>query len=96
MGRKRTPGLVKRGGIWHIDKQVRGSRLCESTGTSDLNEAEAYLARRIEEVRQARVYGVRPKRTFREAATKYLEDATREGELRSLDRNAQALRLLDP
>ena len=60
MGRKKTPGLVKRGGIWHIDKQVRGSRLCESTGTSDLNEAEAYLARRIEEVRQARVYGVRP------------------------------------
>ncbi len=96
MGRKKTPGLVKRGGIWHIDKQVRGSRLCESTGTSDLQEAEAYLARRIEEVRQARVYGVRPERTFREAATKYLEDAMREGELRSLDRNAQALRLLDP
>lgn len=96
MGRKRTPGLVQRDGIWHIDKRVRGSRLCESTGTSDLSEAETYLARRIEEVRQARVYGVRPERTFREAATKYLEDAMREGELRSLDRNAQALRLLDP
>ena len=96
MGRKRTPGLIKRAGIWHIDKQIRGSRLCESTGSSDLNEAEAYLARRIEEIRQARVYGVRPSRTFRQAATKYLQDATESGELRSLNRNAQALKLLDP
>jgi len=69
MGRKRTPGLYKQGDIWHIDKQIRGIRLCESTGESNLREAEAYLARRIEEVRQARVYGVRPQRTFRQAAT---------------------------
>ena len=96
MGRKRTPGLYKQGDIWHIDKQIRGNRLCESTGTSDLREAEAYLARRIEEIRQARVYGVRPERTFRQAATKYLEDAINAGELRSLERNAQAMRLLDP
>ena len=32
MGRTRTPGLIKRGGIWHIDKQIRGRRICESTG----------------------------------------------------------------
>ena len=70
--------------------------ICESTGTGNLREAEEYLARRIEEIRQARVYGVRPERTFRQAATKYLEDATESGELRSLDRNAQALRLVDP
>ena len=96
MGRKRTPGLVKRGGVWHIDKQVRGSRLCESTGSGDLKEAETYLARRIEEIRQARIYGVRPQRIFRQAATKYLQDALQSGELRSLERNAQALKLLDP
>jgi len=96
MGRKRTPGLIKLGEIWHIDKQIRGSRLCESTGARNLGEAEAYLARRIEQMRQARVYGVRPERTFRQAATKYLEDAMDAGELRSLERNAQALRLLDP
>jgi integrase len=64
--------LYKRNGVWHIDKQVRGRRLCESTGESDLARAEEYLARRIEEVRQATVFGVRPKRTFRQAATKYL------------------------
>lgn len=72
MGRKRTPGLYKRGDTWYIDKQVSGIRISESTGTNQLEEAERYLANRIEHIRQARVYGVRPKRTFREAATKYL------------------------
>ena len=72
MGRKRTPGLQKRGSVWCIDKKVFGGRLCESTGTDNLEEAEKYLARRLEEIRLATVYGVRPKRTFKEAATKFL------------------------
>ncbi|WP_410054774.1 tyrosine-type recombinase/integrase [Legionella genomosp. 1] len=72
MGRKRTPGLQKRGSVWCIDKKVFGRRLCESTGTDNLEEAEKYLARRLEEIRLATVYGVRPKRTFTEAATKFL------------------------
>ena len=74
MGQKRTAGLLKRGGVWHIDKQIRGSRLCESTGESDLKQAETYLAKRTEEMRQALVYGIRPKRSFRLAATKYLNE----------------------
>ena len=72
MGRKRTPGLQKRGSVWCIDKKVFGRRLCESTGTDNLEEAEKFLARRLEEIRLATVYGVRPKRAFKEAATKYL------------------------
>lgn len=72
MGRKRMPGLQKRGSVWCIDKKVFGRRLCESTGTDNLEEAEKYLARRLEEIRLATVYGVRPKRTFKEAATKFL------------------------
>lgn len=32
------------------------------------------LARRIEEIRQSKLFGVRPKRTFREAATRFLEE----------------------
>ncbi len=72
MGRKRTPGLYKKGDTWQIDKKVFGSRLCESTGTGNLEEAEKYLARRLEGVRQATVYGVRPKRLFHEAASKFL------------------------
>ncbi len=72
MGRKRTPGIQKRGDVWYIDKKVFGRRLCESTGTGDLEEAEKYLARRLEEIRLATIYGVRPKRSFMEAATKFL------------------------
>ena len=74
MGRKQTPGLRNRGGIWHIEKQVLGHKIHESTGTSNLKAAELMLARRIEEVRQASVYGIRPPRTFREAASKFLEE----------------------
>ncbi|HHF0526638.1 TPA: tyrosine-type recombinase/integrase, partial [Legionella anisa] len=91
MGRKRTPGLQKRGGFWVIDKKVFGRRLCESTGTSDLEEAEKYLARRLEEIRQATVYGVRPKRSFMEAATKFLMENQHK---RSLHDDAGRLREL--
>ena len=74
MGRKRTPGLLLRGNTWHIDKVIYGRRVVESTRTSDRQEAENYLAHRIEEIRQASVYGVRPKRLFKEAAAKYLQE----------------------
>lgn len=72
MGRKIPPGFIKRGNLWHIQKQIHGNRIRESTGAELLSEAESYLARRTEEIRQASIYGVRPKRTFKEAATKYL------------------------
>jgi hypothetical protein len=93
MGRKRTLGLFERGDTWHIDKHIKEhGRLCESTGTCELAEAERYLARRLEGIRQASIYGVRPVRTFREAATKYLMETTK----RSLARDAQDLKLADP
>ena len=72
MGRKRIPGLTVRGGIWHIDKRILGRRVCRSTGTAQLEEAERQLARVMEEVRQAQVYGVRPARTFEQAAAKFV------------------------
>ena len=72
MGRKTIPGLVLRAGTWHIDKRIRGRRICQSTGTSDALEAQTYLARVMEETRQAQVYGVRPKRTFEQAAAKFI------------------------
>ncbi len=91
MGRKRIPGLYKRQGIWHVDKVVFGRRLRESTGTGDAEEAECFLARITESIRQQVVYGVRPDRTFREAATKYLNETCK----RSLARDAQDLATLD-
>ncbi len=75
MGCKKTPGLVKRGGVWHIDKAIKGyGRLCESCGTSRLQEAERYLTARLQEIRNAAIYGVRPTRTFAAAAAKYLDE----------------------
>ncbi len=72
MGRKKNPGLIKRAGIWHVDKQISGRRICQSTGSNQLAEAERFLARLIEESRQAVIYGVRPKRTFEQAAAKFV------------------------
>jgi uncharacterized protein YdiU (UPF0061 family) len=46
---KKTPGLTKRNDIWHINKVIKGKRLYESTGTSNLEEAERFLAKRINE-----------------------------------------------
>lgn len=93
MGRKQTSGLRKRGGIWHIEKQVLGQKLFESTGTGNLEKAELMLARRIEEVREAKVFGIRPKRLFREAATRYLEENMH---LATIDKCAIHLKQLDP
>jgi integrase len=93
MGRKRIPGLRNRGGIWHIEKQTLGQKIHESTGTSHLEEAELILARRIDEIRQAKLFGVRPKRIFREAATKFLEENIY---LPSIGDYAMHLKQLDP
>jgi hypothetical protein len=93
MGRKHSAGLRDRNGIWHIDKQILRRTIRESTGTSNLKEAELILARRIEQVRQEIVFGVRPTRTFREAATKYLDDNMH---LRTIAEMARHLKKLDP
>ena len=96
MGRntnRRMSGLLLRGGVWHIDKVIHGTRVCESTGTSDLEEAEALLMRRLQAARATRLFGAREEHTFREAATKYLEENQHK---RSLERDARALATLDP
>ena len=68
MGRRKIPGLRNRSGIWHIEKRILGRQIYESTGTSKLSEAELILARRVEQVRHAVLFGERPQRTFRDAA----------------------------
>ena len=92
MGRKRIPGLRERAGIWHIEKQIFGRKIHESTGTGELKTAELVLARRIEEARMATMFGVRAKRTFREAATRFLEENLA---LRSIGDYAMHLKQLD-
>src|SRR5882757_4547930 len=93
MGTQRTPGLTKRGGVWHVDKQFRGERIRGSTGTSDLAEAQAYLAKRMTELREAKLFGLRPERTFRAAATKYLKEQQPKKRIKD---DVMQLRQLDP
>ena len=93
MGRKRIPGLIMRAGIWHIDKVMFGRRVCQSTGTAQLEEAERTLARVMEETRQAQIYGVRPSRTFEQAAAKFVLENQHK---RSLSSDIVQLKLLMP
>jgi len=94
MGRRKSPGLNKRGRIWWIDKRIKGyGRLAESCRTNNLEEAEQYLAFRLNEIRQATVYGVRPTRTFQQAAIKYLKENQHK---RSLDRDVYAFNRIMP
>ncbi len=92
MGQKVPPGLIKRGQVWYIRKTIAGRKIQESTGTSDFQEAEHYLMHRTQQIRNAEIYGVRPKRAFKEAATKYLNEATKS----SIDRDAHMLKILSP
>ena len=94
MGRSKTTGLICRNGVWHIQKRIKGyGRLCESTGTRDYEEAERYLIFRINELRNASLYGVRPVRIFREAATKYLLENRN---MPSIEDSASVLKIVDP
>src|SRR5262245_9662625 len=76
--RKNIAGLINVKGIWHIDKFVRGyGRLCESTKESSRKAAEGVLEHRLLEIRKAldkrKAEGGAPRRTFGEAAMKYVE-----------------------
>lgn len=93
MGNRKMSGLTKRGGIWHIDKVFRGTRIRESTATCNLSEAQEQLAKRIDQIREARVYGLRLERTFRAASTKFLQENQHK---KSIGDDARLLKQLDP
>ena len=87
MPKKRMPGLYLKDGIWQIDKYYKyfpGRRLRQSTGYSEaeLDRAEAYLRREMEQARKAVEEGVRPVRTFKQAATKYLNENTHKASIK--------------
>ena len=93
MGTQKASGLTKRGGVWHLDKMYRGTRIRESAGTGEIRKAQELLARRMEEIRKVTMFGVRPDRTFRAAATKFLAENQHK---RSIDDDAIHLAKLDP
>jgi len=89
---RRTQGLLLRGSVWHIDKVIYGKRICESTGTKNITEAQALLARRVTQARQVHLFGEQREHTFREAASKFLAENQHK---RSLERDERALACLD-
>ena len=74
MGRKKTPGLRSRNGVWYVDKRAYGIRIQCSCRTSNLEEAEEFLTKKLDDLRQSRIFGVRPTRTFRAASLKYIKE----------------------
>jgi hypothetical protein len=87
-----TRGLLLRKGIWHIDKVLFGRRICESTHSSDLNEAEMLLAHRTAQARKAHLYGEPGEHTFREAGAKFLAENQHK---RSIERDVRALKIAE-
>lgn len=111
MERTRTTGIYDDAGSKIVDKWFGGERINRRLGRVSQQEAEAWLARRIHEVRQAKLFGEGPRRTFREAALRHLAEeeerlleklgTTDEGKphpkaQKQLDDLARHIRMLDP
>jgi integrase len=90
---KRTPGLRKKGEIWHIEKVIAGQLIRQSTGETELEQAERYLAQLIENRRKEKVYGERLDRTFNQASARYIDEYSHK---RSLDRDIATLKAIMP
>lgn len=72
MGRPTMRGIYPaNNGTWCVDKVWKGERL-RLDGFRDYAEAESWLIAELDKRRQARLFGVRPKVTFEEAAAYYL------------------------
>lgn len=72
MGRQQSGIYRDKQGWWWVDKVYRGTRLRNRFEKHE--EAENWLIRQLEILRQAHLFGVRKKWTFNEAAAKYLLD----------------------
>lgn len=72
MGRAQTGIHQDKHGNWCVDRIYKGTRLRNRFETFE--EAESWLIFQLEQLRQLHLFGVRPKRTFDEAAARYLLD----------------------
>ena len=59
-------------GNWCVDRIYKGTRL--RNRFESFEDAESWLIYQLEQLRQLHLFGVRPKKTFDEAAAKYLLD----------------------
>ena len=72
MGKKSTGIYQRQNGSWVVDKFVEGVRLYQSFESYE--DAEAWLTRELEVLRQTRVHGGTPQITFDQAAGRYIEE----------------------
>lgn len=72
MGRSQSGIHQDKQGFWCVDRIYKGSRL--RNRFESFEEAESWLIFQLEQLRKIHLYGIRPKRTFDEAAAKYLLD----------------------
>lgn len=68
----KMPGLFKIGKVWHIDKRVQGIRICKSTYQTSYKKAEEIYLKWVNEIKDAKLLGQRPKRTFSQAVDQYV------------------------
>ena len=73
MGRPESGIYRDKQGNWCVDKVYAGTRLRRRFG-QDLEEAQNWLIRELDQRRQAKLFGVRRKWTFDEASAKYVLD----------------------
>lgn len=91
MAKKQLPGLYFKEGQGVIDKRLKGiGRVYRRFEASSQQEAELKYFEIIDEERLK--HKTPEVRSFRQAATKYIKEAT----IRSIDRDAQALAVLNP
>lgn len=95
MGRSKTSGVwTDAAGNKIVDKWVDGERIYARLGIVSQEQAEGWLADRIQRIRLAKERGSRPRVAFREAAVKYLKE--NRDRLASIDDAAWHVELLDP
>ena len=92
--RSKTAGITTdSAGNKTIDKICLKERVFARLGPVTQQQAEEYLAARIEEIRRRKLYGERAQKTFREAAIRYLRE---NGLNASIDDDAWHVDLIDP
>jgi integrase len=95
MGRTRTSGITTDAeGNKVVNKQVDGHTIFGRLGAVRQEDAEKWLAQRIQRITLAKERGSRPRVPFREASVRYLKD-NRE-RLASIETVAWHVELLDP
>lgn len=91
---RRSTGIQQEAdGTFTIDKRVLGQRIFKRTGSNDRQLAETYLATREAEIRRGALLGERQKRTFREAALRYVEENAHKA---GIGREVVAIKQADP